>query len=136
MHDDHRATADLGSLLTCFTAELAEAAYLVLLRSGTCGSWIDVKLDVWRGLAESVKRRLEQISTANRISDEIQPWREAVLAELTDAAYRTGLRHGLQGSFLEVELELHQALGQVIERLPARHAVAARLWRLRPGWHV
>ncbi len=136
MHDDHPATADPGSLLSCFTAELAEAAYAVLLRAGVCGAWIDVKLDVWRGLAESVKHRQEQISSATRLVDEREPWRDAVLAELTDVAYRAGLQHGLQASFLQVVLELHHALRRVIERLPARHAVAARLWRLHPAWHV
>ncbi len=133
---DSSTTVDLGALLTCFTAELADAAYSVLLRSRICGSWIDLKMDVWRALAETVKRRMEQISRANRPTHLIEPWREAVLAELTDAAYRTGLRYGLQSSFLDVELELHRALSLVVERLPARHSVAARLWRLRPGLHV
>ena len=136
MRDDATTTVDLGNLLTCFTAELADAAYCVLLRSRICGSWIDLKLDVWKVLAQAVKQRLEQISVASSDTHEIEPWREAVLAELTDAAYRTGLRYGLQSSFLDVELDLHRALSLVVERLPARHAVAARLWRLRPGWHV
>jgi hypothetical protein len=31
---------------------------------------------------------------------------EKVLAELTDAAYRVTLKHGLRGSFLHFELDL------------------------------
>ena len=136
MRDNAITTIDLAGRLTCFTAELADAAYFVLLRSRICGSWIDLKLDVWKVLAQTVKQRLQQISVANQHPREIEPWREAVLAELTDAAYRTGLKYGLQSSFLDVELDLHRALAVVVERLPARHAVAARLWRLQPGWHV
>lgn len=39
---------------------------------------------------------------------------EEFLAELTDAAYRVALRHGLKGSFVDVELELWGALRQAI----------------------
>jgi hypothetical protein len=35
---------------------------------------------------------------------------EEFLAELTDAAYRVALRHGIKGSFVEVELGLWEAL--------------------------
>jgi hypothetical protein len=39
---------------------------------------------------------------------------EGFLAELTDAAYRVALRHGIKGSFIDVELDLWQALRQVL----------------------
>ena len=41
---------------------------------------------------------------------------EEFLAELTEAAYRVALRHGLKGSFLEAELELWGELGHVLRR--------------------
>lgn len=45
---------------------------------------------------------------------------EALLAELTDAAYRVALRHGFKAPFLDVELGLWRALRQVLAReLPA-----------------
>jgi hypothetical protein len=42
---------------------------------------------------------------------------EEFLADLTDAVYHVALRHGIKGSFLEIELELWSAL----RRAYARH---------------
>lgn len=39
---------------------------------------------------------------------------EALLAELTDAAYRVALKHGLRGAFIDVELDLWTALRAVL----------------------
>ena len=39
---------------------------------------------------------------------------EQFLAELTDAAYRVALRHGVKGSFIDVELGLWKALRTVL----------------------
>jgi hypothetical protein len=39
---------------------------------------------------------------------------EEFLAELTDAAYRVTLKHGVRGSFLHVELDLWTALRSVL----------------------
>lgn len=41
---------------------------------------------------------------------------EAFLAELTDAAYRVALQHGLRSSFLDVQLEMWNALRTVVAR--------------------
>ncbi len=41
---------------------------------------------------------------------------EHLLAELTAAAYEVALRHGLRGSFLDVELELWRELREVLDR--------------------
>jgi hypothetical protein len=41
---------------------------------------------------------------------------EHLLAELTDAAYRVALRHGLRGPFLDVELDLWTALRAVLAK--------------------
>jgi len=133
MHDYARTTVDSGTLLSSSIAELADAAYLILLHSGVRGSWMDLKLDVWRVLADTINRHLETVSWFNRHIDEMKPWREDVLADLADVAYRTGIRHGLQGSFLQVQLELRRALCPLIDRLPVGHFVATRRWPMRPG---
>jgi hypothetical protein len=39
-----------------FTAKLTDAAYSVALRHGVSGSWIDLQLDLWRVLTETVER--------------------------------------------------------------------------------
>jgi hypothetical protein len=61
------------------------------------------------------------------ISTELWTTNEGFLADLTDAAYRVVLRHGLQGPFLDVELELWRELRAVIakERLAMDPAVPA-----------
>jgi hypothetical protein len=41
---------------------------------------------------------------------------EEFLAKLTDAAYRVVLRHGIKGSFLDVELALWKALRSVASK--------------------
>jgi hypothetical protein len=136
MRDQSTISSDSSPALICFTAELADAVYFELLRSRIRGSWLDLKIDLWTTLAETVRQRLERLPLSTRPTDAVEPWREAELAELTDAAYRIGLRYGPQCPFLDVELGLHRALEKVIQRLPARYAVAARLWRLRAAGHA
>lgn len=41
-----------------FAAELTEAAYPVILRQQPKGSWLDLELDLWRVLGETVKTSL------------------------------------------------------------------------------
>jgi uncharacterized membrane protein len=41
---------------------------------------------------------------------------EEFLAELTDAAYRTALHHGLAGNFLDAQLDIWSALRGVLDR--------------------
>ena len=40
---------------------------------------------------------------------------EELLAELTEAAYRAALRHGLKGSFVEAEMDIWKALRGVLQ---------------------
>jgi hypothetical protein len=56
MNDNHRATCDWDALLEDFAAELTRAAYRVALRHGTAGTWLDLELDLWRALADTVKQ--------------------------------------------------------------------------------
>jgi hypothetical protein len=43
--------------LEAFAAELASAAYRVALRHGVVGTWIDLELDLWRALIETIRKR-------------------------------------------------------------------------------
>jgi hypothetical protein len=85
-------------------AELTLAAYPIALRHGVGDSWVELETNLWMVLAEAVRNWQRQ-----------PPLRagpgtvEGLLAELTDAAYRSALKFGLRGSFLEMELGLHQA---------------------------
>jgi hypothetical protein len=51
---------------------------------------------------------------------------EHLVAELTDAAYRVALRHGVRGPFDQLELELWRELRAVFRRgtaIPRQHHV-------------
>src|SRR2546430_2297919 len=50
------STADRDSSLATFAAELTQAAYAVALRHERPDSWIDLELDLWRALGDTVQR--------------------------------------------------------------------------------
>jgi hypothetical protein len=56
-----------------------------------------------------------------RMDDDVDLSRDQLLAELTDAAYRVTLQHGIRGAFLDVELDLWRALRWVLERASTEH---------------
>jgi hypothetical protein len=43
-------------LLEDFTAELTSAAYAVVLRHGGGNQWLDLELDLWRALTDTVQK--------------------------------------------------------------------------------
>jgi hypothetical protein len=55
------------------------------------------------------------------------PDREAFLARLTTTAYQVALRHGIKGSFAELELDLWRELRTVCEQDEPREG--ADRWR-------
>ena len=55
MNGDFETRVNQDALLETFAAELTLAAYRVALRTGTQGSWLDLELDLWRALADTVK---------------------------------------------------------------------------------
>jgi hypothetical protein len=56
MNADERIPGDGDAFLATFAAELTNAAYPIALRHGLGGSWVDLELDLWRVLAETVKK--------------------------------------------------------------------------------
>ncbi len=55
MNEKPETTVNRGARLETFAAELTVAAYRVALRTRTQGSWLDLQLDLWRALADTVK---------------------------------------------------------------------------------
>jgi hypothetical protein len=55
MNEDYKTPVDRDALLESFAADLTVAAYRVALRSRTRGAWLDLELDLWRALADTVK---------------------------------------------------------------------------------
>jgi hypothetical protein len=49
------APFDRDTLLENFAAELAQSAYCVALRTKPQGTWLDLELDLWRALADTMK---------------------------------------------------------------------------------
>src|SRR5207245_4043061 len=50
-----------------------------------------------------------------RWPSEFEVWRQCLLAELTEAAYRTTLKYRTQRSSLELEMDLYQAFCRVLD---------------------
>jgi len=49
-------TGNRDTVLEALAAELTEAAYAVALRHEGPGSWIDLELNLWRALGETVQK--------------------------------------------------------------------------------
>ena len=114
MHEDVPSPVDQPTWVKGCIAEFTYAAYVVVLRSGTRGWWIDLELDIWRALATAVDKSTQWKSFMSLDSDDLDVSSQLDLDVLTDAVYRTALRHGLQGPFLDVELGLYRALQRVM----------------------
>ncbi|HTU16530.1 MAG TPA: hypothetical protein VMG10_00580 [Gemmataceae bacterium] len=56
MNGNNRTIRDQETTLESLAAELTEAAYLVALRHGVAGSWVDLELDLWQVLGSSVQK--------------------------------------------------------------------------------
>jgi len=56
MNTDKRPSCDWDTMLVAFAADLTNAAYGVALEHGMGGSWVDLELDLWKALAETVQK--------------------------------------------------------------------------------
>jgi hypothetical protein len=56
MSDDHNASWNRDTLLENFAAELTSAAFAVALRHGVEDKWLDLELELWQALKETVKK--------------------------------------------------------------------------------
>ena len=52
--DDHDEERD--ARVQAFAAELTRAAYAVALRHGSAATWVDLELDIWRALIQTVRK--------------------------------------------------------------------------------
>jgi hypothetical protein len=55
MNRDLQTALDRDAQLETLAAELTIAAYRVVLRTGAQGTWLDLQLDLWRALSDTVK---------------------------------------------------------------------------------
>ena len=92
-------------------AKVAEAVFPVTLRYGVSDLWLDLELDLWHVLAETVARWDGALPCFGRAS-EFET--KGLLEELTDAASHTALRHGARGSVPRSGVGLYQAVRSAI----------------------
>ena len=55
MNADNMSPYDWDTLLVNLAAQVTNAAYRVALQHGIAGSWVDLELDLWKTLAETVQ---------------------------------------------------------------------------------
>jgi hypothetical protein len=53
---NHCTTGNRDAFLDSLGAKLTEAAYPVMLQHGVVDSWLDLELDLWKALKETVKK--------------------------------------------------------------------------------
>jgi hypothetical protein len=56
MMGNYDASCDRDTRIDNFAAELTCAAYYVALRHGKAGTWVDLELDLWRALTDTVRK--------------------------------------------------------------------------------
>jgi hypothetical protein len=115
MSDNNGAACDLDTALENFAAELTCAVYPIALRHGMAGSWINVELSLWRALAETVKKWAPERPSIGP-PDDFEVWRQGFLVDLTEGAFYIAVKHGVKGSFLEVELDLYRTFRLMVRR--------------------
>jgi hypothetical protein len=55
MNGDIETPVNREALLEAFAVELTHAVYRVALRTRTQGTWLDLELDPWEAVADTVK---------------------------------------------------------------------------------
>jgi hypothetical protein len=61
MNANDRIAGEWDTMLETFAAELTNVAYPVALRHRMGNSWVDLELDLWRVLAEMVKKWRQEL---------------------------------------------------------------------------
>jgi hypothetical protein len=117
------AAGDRGIPLDTLAAEFTTVAHAVALRHGVGGKWLDLQLDLWRSLAETVRLRGREWPWALG-PNAFAVWWEGLVPELTEVAFRTTQRHNVRGSLREVKSALDQAFRSAIRTLAKRRSHA------------
>ena len=115
MSYNHRAAWDRDNRLENYAAQLTRVVYPLALLHGLKGSWIKLELGLWRALAKTVKKWARRLPPPAS-SSEFETWREGLLVDLTATAFSVAVKNGIQGPFLEVELDFYTAFRLMIRR--------------------
>jgi hypothetical protein len=115
MSYNHRADWDRDNRLEHFAAQLTRAVYPVALLHGLKGSWLKLELGLWRAFANTVKKWARQRPPVAS-SGQFENWREGLLVDLTETAFSIAVKNGIQGPFLEVELDFYRVFRLMVSR--------------------
>jgi hypothetical protein len=114
---DNRSAWDEGVVFQQdLAAGLTGAAYPVALGHRIGVEWLDLELDLWKVLSETVRKWERQVPRTGT-PDDFLAWREGLLVELTEAALRVAVQHGMKGPLPEVELDFYQAFRMVLREI-------------------
>ena len=105
-----------ASLPRVVATRLTVAAYPTAVRYWLGHVWSDLGIDVWKALDERLHHFTQECGRAGWPGD-FAVRRECLLADLTDAAYRTFLKYGARGSFLELELGLYKVFYGIVHEI-------------------
>jgi hypothetical protein len=111
-----RALDDWDNFHHDLAASLTEAAYPVALQHHVGNEWLDLELELWKVLSETVRKWERQVPRTGS-PDDFQAWREGLLVEVTELALHVGARHGMKAPLSEVELDFYQAFRLVLREI-------------------
>jgi hypothetical protein len=107
-----RVIDDRNSRLKDFAAELASAAYPVMLRGGPTAPWFKLELGLWKAIEETV----QEWDQSPPEVDECREWDDLFLEAITGRALAVAERNGVWAPDHEIESGLAQAFEPVIRR--------------------
>jgi hypothetical protein len=113
MSDNATAVNARPAVLKVLAAILRRVAYVIAVLHGIKTPWTDLRTALYTVLDDRVKHLEIELARLGWPGN-CEASRELLSAELTDVAYRVILRHGVRGSFLELELGLYHAFCQVV----------------------
>jgi hypothetical protein len=107
--DDDRTIPDRDIRPEDFAAELTAAVYPHVLRRGPKDRWIKVELALWRALTQTVEEWAGKRPPAT-CSLAFEAWRDGLLVNSTRSASSIAQKSGIEGSLVELKLDLYRAV--------------------------
>jgi hypothetical protein len=104
-----RTTPDRDILPEDLAAELTAAVYPHVLRRGPKDRWIKVELALWTALSQTVKEWAPKRPPAT-CSIAFEAWRDGLLVNSTRSASSVAQKSGIEGSLVELKLDLYRAV--------------------------
>jgi hypothetical protein len=138
MFESRSSFDDWDNFHHTLAAELTDAAYPVALRFKVGDEWLDLELDLWKVLSETVRKWEQQVPHTGS-PDEFHDWREGLLVALTERTLDVAARHGMKTPLSEVEFDFYQVFHLVLREITClqwSRSVGTLSKELQPVGHV